>query len=97
MSPKAYPFHSIIPQEEQIQTLADLESGLVRIIVATTAGQVGLDMAVCDVIILDLPSDFEAITQWNGCAGWDGQGVMQLYMLLMRFILRTLWTLMVTL
>jgi len=74
MSPKAYPFHSIIPQEEQIQTLANLESGLVQIVVATTAGQVGLDMAVRDVIILDLPSDFEAITQWNGCASWDGQG-----------------------
>src|SRR5260370_37815384 len=57
-----------------MQTLTDLESGLVWIVIATTAGQVGLDMTVCNVIILDLPSDFEAITQWNGHASWDGQG-----------------------
>ena len=31
-------------------------------------------MAVHDVIILDLPVDFKAITQWNGCASWDGKG-----------------------
>jgi len=31
-------------------------------------------MTVHDVIVLDLPSDFEAITQWNGHASWDGQG-----------------------
>src|SRR5260370_34140019 len=74
MAQKAYPFHSIIPQEEQIQTLANLESGLVQIIVATTAGQVGLDMAVHDVIILDLPVDFKAITQWSGHASQDGKG-----------------------
>ena len=31
-------------------------------------------MAVCDVIVLDLPADFEAMTQWNGHASQDGQG-----------------------
>ncbi|KAF8342094.1 uncharacterized protein EI90DRAFT_3011644 [Cantharellus anzutake] len=31
-------------------------------------------MAVRDVIVLDLPADFKAITQWNGRAGQDGQG-----------------------
>ncbi len=45
-----------------------------QIIVATTAAQVRLDMAIWDIIILDLPDDFEAMTQWNGCASQDGQG-----------------------
>src|SRR5260221_8310664 len=69
-----FPFHSVIPQEERIQTLTELEQGLVRIVVATTAGNVGLDMAVKDIIILDLPADFESMTQWNGRASWDGSG-----------------------
>src|SRR6266436_4934950 len=69
-----FPFHSIIPQEEYIQTLLELEQGLVHIVIATTAANVGLDMEVKDVIILDLPADFESMTQWNGQASWDGSG-----------------------
>ncbi len=42
--------------------------------VATTARNVGLDMAVKDIIILDLPADFESMTQWNGWVSWDGSG-----------------------
>ncbi len=69
-----FPFHSIIPQEECIQTLLELEQGLVRIVIATTAANVVLDMEVKDVIILDLPADFESMTQWNGWVSWDGSG-----------------------
>src|SRR5258708_22288740 len=69
-----FPFHSLIPQEECIHMLLELEQGLVCIMVATTAGNVRLDMAVKDVIILGLPADFESMTQWNGHASWDGSG-----------------------
>ncbi|KAF8324612.1 P-loop containing nucleoside triphosphate hydrolase protein [Cantharellus anzutake] len=69
-----FPFHSIIPQEDRLTTLQELKAGTVQIVVATTAAQVGLDMAIRNVVILDLPHDFEAMTQWNGRAGWDGQG-----------------------
>ncbi|KAF8331031.1 uncharacterized protein EI90DRAFT_3123708 [Cantharellus anzutake] len=69
-----FPFHLIIPQEDRIQTLLELEQGLVQIVVTTTVGNVGLDMSVKDVIILDLPADFESMTQWNGQASRDGSG-----------------------
>src|SRR5258708_35317038 len=69
-----FPFHLVIPQEEQIQTLTELEQGLVQIMVATTAGNVGLYMAVKDIIILDLPADFKSMTQWNAWATQAGGG-----------------------
>ena len=69
-----FPFHSLIPQEEHVCTLLELEQGLVHIMVATTAGNVRLDMAVKDVIILGLPANFESMTQWNGQASRDGSG-----------------------
>ncbi|KAF8321864.1 uncharacterized protein EI90DRAFT_3020238 [Cantharellus anzutake] len=49
-----FPFHSIIPQEDRLTTLQELEAGTVRIVVAMTAAQVGLDMAIWNVVILDL-------------------------------------------
>ena len=69
-----FPFHSLILQEERIHMLLELEQGLVCIVVATTAGNVGLDMAVKDVIILGLPADFESMTQWNSHTSQDGRG-----------------------
>ena len=71
-----FPFHSLILilQEECICMLLELEQGLVHIMVATTARNVGLDMAVKDVIILGPPADFESMMQWNGCTSWDGSG-----------------------
>src|SRR5258708_39964326 len=64
----------MMPQVEQMKALLKIEQGLVHIVIATTAANVGLDMEVKDVIILDLPADFESMTQWNGRASWDGSG-----------------------
>src|SRR5260370_19435596 len=69
-----FPFHSVILQEECIQTLFKLEQGLICIVVAMTAANVRLDMAVKDVVILDLPADFESMMQWNGQVSHDGSG-----------------------
>lgn len=74
------PFHSLMSPKDRQETLRELKNGPIRFVVATMAGNVGLDMDIDTVVILDLPKSFEAISQWAGRASRRGEpGTLVVY------------------
>ena len=68
------PFHSLISAEDRNSILENLVLGRTWYIVATLAANVGLDIVVDIVIVMDLPKSFETLMQWAGRASRSGAG-----------------------
>ncbi len=61
------PFHAEMDDINQRATLAALESrSAPYIIIATILANVGIDMAITNVICIDLPYSVEDMAQWAG-------------------------------
>ena len=56
------------------ETLGVLASRSAPWIVATILVNVGIDIAVTNVICIDMPDSVEDMVQWVGCASHDGSG-----------------------
>ena len=60
------PFHAEMDDINQRATLAALESRSAPYIIATILANVGIDMAITNVICIDLPYLVEDMAQWAG-------------------------------
>src|SRR5258708_10428325 len=68
------PFHAEMDSIDQRETLGALASRSAPWIVATILANVGIDIAVTNVICIDMPDSVEDMVQWAGRASRDGSG-----------------------
>ncbi len=68
------PFHAEMDSIDQRETLGALASRSAPWIVATILANVGIDIAVTNVICVDMPDSVEDMVQWVGRASCDGSG-----------------------
>src|SRR5258708_38424919 len=68
------PFHAEMDSIDWRETLGALASRSAPWIVATILANVGIDIAVTNVICIDMPDSVEDMVQWAGRASRDGSG-----------------------
>jgi len=68
------PFHAKMDSIDWQETLEVLASRSAPWIVATILANVGIDIAVTNVICIDMPDSVEDMVQWAGHASCDGSG-----------------------
>ena len=73
-------FNHSIDDGNRRATLAALEEGSVRYIIATTCANIGIDMTVTIMVCVDILPSFEEMIQWAGQASHDGSRGCWLYM-----------------